>query len=95
VLVAIHDCIWGRVAGATVRMLGTDPATRLAYIEGIDAKPALKATSRDGAAALINVPVGNYELIVDRNGEVYARVNISVRARELTDVNVYPLSKNP
>lgn len=94
VLVAIHDCLWRRVAGASLNMLGSDPDTRLAYFEGLKTLPDATATSQTGAAAYINVPVGKHEIVVTRGGEVYARQTITVRARELTDVNIYPRTKN-
>lgn len=93
VLIAIHDCLWQRVSGATVTMVKDpgDANTKLAYLDGLKVPPGLTATTGTGAAALINVPVGVHTIEVLRNGTVYARQQITVGPRTLTDVNMYPL----
>jgi hypothetical protein len=100
VLVAIHDCIWGRVAGNSLQPLkGADEFTVLGYLEGLKARADLTATTSTGAAAYLNVPVGTHELVVTRKDSegkdfVVEKQFVTVRAGELTDVNIYPLDGN-
>lgn len=93
VLIAIHDCIWRRLPGASVSMTDIDAETQLAYLQGTDVVPEM-ATTRTGAAAYINVPVGVHEITVTVGDVTIARQKVTVRGRELTDVNIYPLAKN-
>jgi hypothetical protein len=91
VLIALSDCIWTRVAGATIEMDKLDSVTGFSYLKGLDADRTLKATTSTGAAAFINVPIGTHTITVRRDGKDIGVQTITVRARELTDVNIYPL----
>jgi hypothetical protein len=90
VIVSIHDCLWGRVSGASLNEL---PGAKLAYLDGVTVVPSGMATTATGAAAYVNVEPGPHELTVTKNGAVIARQTIVVRAGELTDANIYPLAK--
>ncbi len=90
VILTVHDCLWGRVAGASLNEL---PGAKLAYLDGVNVIPGGTMTSTTGAAAYVNVQPGSHELTVTRGGEVIARQTITVHAGELTDANIYPLPK--
>ena len=94
VLIALSDCLWTRVAGATIQMDNLDDKTIFSYLKGLDADPSLKATTSTGAAAFINVPIGTHTITVKRDGKDIGRQLITVRARELNDVNIYPLDNS-
>lgn len=90
VILTVHDCLWGRVAGASLNEL---PGAKLAYLDGVNVIPGGTMTSTTGAAAYVNVEPGTHELTVTRGGEVIARQTITVHPGELTDANIYPLPK--
>lgn len=90
VIVSIHDCLWGRVSGASLNEL---PGAKLAYLDGVTVVPGGKATTATGAAAYVNVEPGPHELTVTKGSVVIARQTIVVRKGELTDANIYPLPK--
>lgn len=91
VILTIHDCLWGRVTGASLDDLGG--GSTLAYIDGTAVKPEAKSTTATGAAAIVNLVPGPHELVVRKAGQVIARQSIVVHAGELTDANIYPLPK--
>lgn len=95
VVVSLHDCIWGRVAGATLEVDagGTDDETVLAYLRGQDVEIGATATTASGTAGIMNVKPGKRVLVARRGGDEIARIQIEVAANTVTDANMYPLSQ--
>lgn len=93
IIVAIHDCLWTRLGGATLNITGSEPDTVLAYLEGATVITGATKTSASGVVAIVNVTPGKHDLIVTRDGIEVARQTIAVSAGELTDANVYPSPK--
>jgi len=95
VVVTVHDCLWGRIVGAKLNMLGSDPRTLLAYLSGskVASVGADGVTTVSGTAAYVNVPVGPHVISVTKDGREVAKLPIVVRPQELTDANIYPLNK--
>jgi hypothetical protein len=89
VIGTVHDCVWGRVAGAELKPIG-DASTVLGYIDGISPKPERKSTTGDGAFAYLNVPPGPHTVRATLNGKEIAKQDIQVVAGHFTDVNLFP-----
>ncbi len=95
VIVSLHDCIWGRVQGATIEVDegGKDDETVLAYLQGTEVALGATATTASGTAGIMNVKPGKRIVTARKNGEEIARIQIEVAAQTVTDANMYPLSQ--
>lgn len=93
VIIALQDCLWNRLSRATVTISDSDPDTVLRYLDGASVVPGGTKTTASGVAAIVNVKPGKHDIIVTRDDREVARQTVTVVARELTDSNIYPLTK--
>jgi hypothetical protein len=88
----LHDCLWGRIRGATVETALADDKTVFAYLDNASLSNE-KSTPASGAFAILNLPPGRHTVLARKGGVLVGRIDVQVRAGTVADANVYPVDR--